>query len=268
MQQAVCRIHQRQILHNIFRTSRKDHRLPLVPFREASWNGSSVLLAITDTQLAHCRHVPTPSMRERIKGFIRNPASTFSSNSRAARNSRAHHSPPNIYVDVAASRPTSVSPANVSSRTDLVSGNDTASTPKSAPTCPGKRIVYTWFTSNASILLTDHVSTSNVATSALTGSRSHTVQETGNVTSHAPPQIADPVGPALPLSTTHPPHDHGQNSRTERSFLMAWHGVEQLLKRVEGCLGGTPFKVPVSVLNTVIDIGKVCSHLAESRCKH
>ncbi|KIM75213.1 hypothetical protein PILCRDRAFT_13773 [Piloderma croceum F 1598] len=40
-------------------------------------------------------------------------------------------------------------------------------------------------------------------------------------------------------------------------YKNTWHGVEQLLKRVEGCLGGTPFKVPVSVLNTVIGIGKV-----------
>ena len=64
---------------------------------------------------------PQLSRRERIKSFIRNPASIFSSNSRASRNSRAHHcSPPNTNVDVAASRPTSASPANVSSRTDLV----------------------------------------------------------------------------------------------------------------------------------------------------
>ena len=108
---------------------------------------------------------------------------------------------------------------------------------------------HTLFTSNASILLTDHASTSNAAASALTGSWSSMFQDTRNVTLHAPPQIADPAGLALPLSIAHPPHDHGQNSMTKRSFLMTWHGVEQLLKRVEGCLGGTPFKVPVSVFN-------------------
>ena len=85
--------------------------------------------------------------------------------------------------------------------------------------------------------------------------------------SHVLPQIADPAGPALPLSIAHPPHDQGQNSTTKRSFLMAWDGVEQLLRRVEGCLDGTPFKVPVSVLNTVIDIGRVYSHFAEAGCK-
>jgi hypothetical protein len=186
-----------------------------------------------------------PSKRERIKGSIRN---LFSSNGRAVRNSTAHHSPPtNVDHDVAASCPTSVS-----SRTDLVSGNDTASTSKS-PLGAGKRIVHTLFTFNSSVLI-DHVSTPNVATSA-------TVQTTGNIMSHSPPQTADPT---LPLSTTHPYRDHRQNSTTKRSFLIACHGVEQLLKRVEGCLGGTPFKVPVNVLNTVIDIGKVCSHLAVS----
>jgi hypothetical protein len=90
------------------------------------------------------------------------------------------------------------------------------------------------------------------------------VHATGNATSHVPPQIADPAGPAQPLSTARPPHDHGQNSAITCSFLMAWHSIEQLMKRVEGCLDGTPFKVPVIVLKTVIDIGKVCSHLAES----
>jgi len=75
-----------------------------------------------------------------------------------------------------------------------------------------------------------------------------------------------PARPAPAPSTVHSGHDHGQSSTTKRSLLLAWYGVEQLLQKVEGCLGGTPFKVPVGVLNTLIDIGKVCSHLAVSRC--
>jgi hypothetical protein len=144
-----------------------------------------------------------PSRREKIKSFIRNPRSIFSSNSwalSASQNSRAHDSSPNTpNVDVgsaSSSRPTSISPANVSSRTDLLSGNDTASTPKSAlgATGPGKRVDYTWLTSNASILLADYAAPSDVVKSTLTGSRSRTVHATGNVMSHAPPQIADHIG--------------------------------------------------------------------------
>ena len=59
--------------------------------------------------------------------------------------------------------------------------------------------------SNTPILIADHTSTSNVAASVLTGFQSSMFQATGNVTSHAPPQIADPAGPALAS------HDHGQN---------------------------------------------------------
>jgi hypothetical protein len=72
--------------------------------------------------------------------------------------------------------------------------------------------------------------------------------------------------PAEPLSTAHPTRDHGQSSPAKRSLLLALHGVEQLLKRVEPCLARTPAKVPVTVLNTIIDIGMVCLHLAECRC--
>ena len=42
--------------------------------------------------------------------------------------------------------------------------------------------------------------------------------------------------------------------------------MEMLLKKVEGCLGGTPAKAPVAAINTLIDIKNVCcqSHSAVS----
>ena len=77
-----------------------------------------------------------------------------------------------------------------------------------------------------------------------------------------------PAEPTPPLSTADPTHDHAQGSTTTtRSLLVVWHGIEQLLKKIEPCLAGTPAKVPVNVLNTIIDIGKVCSHLPESQCE-
>ena len=47
-------------------------------------------------------------------------------------------------------------------------------------------------------------------------------------------------------------------SEVKRNIKLAWHGIEQLLQRTEKFLGGTPFKTPVAVLNTVIDIANVC----------
>ena len=40
---------------------------------------------------------------------------------------------------------------------------------------------------------------------------------------------------------------------------MAWHGVEQLLQKVERCLGGTPLKAPVGALNVIIEVINVYS---------
>jgi hypothetical protein len=71
-----------------------------------------------------------------------------------------------------------------------------------------------------------------------------------------------PAEPTPP--TADPTHDHGQGSTMKQSLLLACHCVEQLLKRIEPCLAGTPAIVPVNVLNNIIDIGKVCSHLAVS----
>jgi hypothetical protein len=73
------------------------------------------------------------------------------------------------------------------------------------------------------------------------------------------------AGPEWPLSSSHPAHDHGESSTTKRPFFLVCHGVEQLLKMIEGFLS-TPLKEAVSLLNIFIDVAKVCSHLAESRC--
>ena len=43
-------------------------------------------------------------------------------------------------------------------------------------------------------------------------------------------------------------------SKVKRNIKLAWHGIEQLLQRTEKFLDGTPFKTPVAVLNTLIDI--------------
>ncbi len=37
---------------------------------------------------------------------------------------------------------------------------------------------------------------------------------------------------------------------------VAWIGMEMLLKKVEGCLGGTLAKAPVVAVNAIIDIKK------------
>ena len=46
-------------------------------------------------------------------------------------------------------------------------------------------------------------------------------------------------------------------SKMKRNIKLAWHGIEQLLQRTEKFLSGTPFKTPVAVLNTLIDIANV-----------
>ncbi|KAF8692731.1 hypothetical protein AX14_002422 [Amanita brunnescens Koide BX004] len=62
-----------------------------------------------------------------------------------------------------------------------------------------------------------------------------------------------PADPTPPSPSPDPIHDHGQDSTTKR---LAWHGVGQLLKKIEPCLAGIPAKVPVNVLNAIIDIVK------------
>jgi hypothetical protein len=40
--------------------------------------------------------------------------------------------------------------------------------------------------------------------------------------------------------------------------MTAWHGVEQLLKKAEKSLSGTPFQTPFAAVNVLIDLGNVC----------
>ncbi|KAF8679010.1 hypothetical protein AX14_004584 [Amanita brunnescens Koide BX004] len=112
-------------------------------------------------------------------------------------------------------------------------------------------------------------------------SQSLMIHATGKVTSHSLPDHVDlerttksntpfsPVASLNPASSAESDHINkhdlttadstchlGQGSTTKRSLLLAWHGVKQLLKRIEPLLSGTMAKVPVGVLNTIIDIGE------------
>ena len=121
-------------------------------------------------------------------------------------------------------------------------------------------------------------------------------QDTGNFTSDAPPQragrisftshlIANILTPApkghdhtghvttsptansnlatsaVPHSTARPGNSPAQNSLAKDRLRTAYHGVEQLLQKVEKCLGGTPFRAPISALNVLIEVTNVCCHL-------
>ena len=46
-------------------------------------------------------------------------------------------------------------------------------------------------------------------------------------------------------------------SKLTDALRVGWHGIELLLKKVEGCLDGTPFKVPVAAINALIDLKDV-----------
>jgi hypothetical protein len=124
----------------------------LFPLTGGWWFASSVPPLIIMFPLQEQRPL---ARKEKFKNLLRNPSSLFSSSrqatqaspaSPASRTSRLHDSPPNTTnIDVvfaSSSRHPSISTANVSSRTDLVSGNDSASKPKSAlgAAGPGKCI--------------------------------------------------------------------------------------------------------------------------------
>ena len=77
----------------------------------------------------------------------------------------------------------------------------------------------------------------------------------------------------LPVSaqTVHSPHDPIESSKAKDILRTTWHGLQYLLKSVEGCLDGTPFKTPITAINVVIELGNVCSSLlvdATSADKH
>jgi hypothetical protein len=42
--------------------------------------------------------------------------------------------------------------------------------------------------------------------------------------------------------------DSKLKSTAKDALLVAWHGLELLLKKVEGCLDGTPAKGPVAAI--------------------
>ena len=46
--------------------------------------------------------------------------------------------------------------------------------------------------------------------------------------------------------------------RAKDVLVVAWNGMEMLLKKVEGCLDGTLAKAPISAINALIDINNVC----------
>ena len=46
--------------------------------------------------------------------------------------------------------------------------------------------------------------------------------------------------------------------RAKDVLVVAWTGIEMLLKKVEGCLDGTLAKAPVAAINALIDIKNVC----------
>jgi hypothetical protein len=49
------------------------------------------------------------------------------------------------------------------------------------------------------------------------------------------------------------------NPSTKHALRTAWHGVEQLLRKVERSLAGTPFQGSVGALNAIIEVINVCS---------
>ena len=49
-------------------------------------------------------------------------------------------------------------------------------------------------------------------------------------------------------------------STTKGKLVVAWHGIEQVLRKAEKCLEGTPFKTPVAVLNVLIEVKNVRCH--------
>jgi hypothetical protein len=70
---------------------------------------------------------------------------------------------------------------------------------------------------------------------------------------------------AVPHSTARPANSPAQNSSAKDGLRTAWHGVEQLLQKVEKCLDGTPFKAPISALNVLIEVRNVRCHLPASQ---
>jgi hypothetical protein len=86
----------------------------------------------------------------------------------------------------------------------------------------------------------------------------------GHVTTF-PTAHSDLTTLAVPHSTARPANSPAQNSSAKDGLRTAWHGVEQLLQKVEKCLDGTPFKAPISALNVLIEVRNVRCHLPASQ---
>ncbi|KAJ7842438.1 hypothetical protein B0H14DRAFT_3456804 [Mycena olivaceomarginata] len=75
------------------------------------------------------------------------------------------------------------------------------------------------------------------------------------------PQTSLPANPAAqtPMPATHGltpvsgGEQQGKSSQLEANAKLAWHGFRLVAKNVEGFLDSTPFKIPVAVLNIIID---------------
>ena len=47
-------------------------------------------------------------------------------------------------------------------------------------------------------------------------------------------------------------------SKVKCNIKLAWHGIEQVLQKTEKFLDGTPFKTPIAILNTLIEMANAC----------
>ena len=64
-------------------------------------------------------------------------------------------------------------------------------------------------------------------------------------------------GTAGALSADRQVQESSPKSTAKDILSVTWIGMEMLLKKVEGCLGGTLAKAPVSAVNAIIDIKNV-----------
>ncbi|KIM38563.1 hypothetical protein M413DRAFT_243564 [Hebeloma cylindrosporum] len=175
-------------------------------------------------------------MKKKVKGFIGKIASLFSS-SRASSPSQDLDAPPS---DVASNRP------STPLRMDGMSGNVAAN-----PSLAARDPMGTDLAGDASSLVL--IDNGNPP--------SDTLQTTATLTGSAAVSKMDPS--AIPDSSA-PTNDGAGvgrgpilavNAATKERLRTAWHGAEWLLKSVQGFLDGTPFKVPIAVVNVLIDLG-------------
>jgi len=68
------------------------------------------------------------------------------------------------------------------------------------------------------------------------------------------PVAADSNPLTTPLSTNQPENGPSQDSSTKKAIRTTWHGIAQLLQKVERSLAGTPFQAPVAAVNSIIEV--------------